>query len=114
MPSAPPLPPSPLTMTTMGVSRSIMSRRLTAIASATPRSSDSMPGYAAGVSTNTMTGRPNFSARRLARSAVRQQLERLDLLQQDGDRLFEVQGFCGHRVQGSGFRVQGSGRQNQH
>ena len=44
MPSAPPLPPSPLTMTMIGVSSSIMSRRLTAIASATPRSSDSMPG----------------------------------------------------------------------
>ena len=48
-----------------------MSRRLTAIASATPRSSDSMPGYAAGVSTNTMIGRRNFSAIRIARIALR-------------------------------------------
>ena len=71
MPSAPPLPPSPLTMTMIGVSSSIISRRLTAMASATPRSSDSMPGYAAGVSTKMMTGRLNFSARRMARSALR-------------------------------------------
>ena len=71
MPSAPPLPPSPLTMTMTGVSRTIMSRRLTAIASATPRSSDSIPGYAAGVSTNTITGRLNFSASRIARIALR-------------------------------------------
>ena len=41
------------------------------MASATPRSSDSMPGYAAGVSTNTMIGRRNFSAIRIARSAFR-------------------------------------------
>ena len=71
MPSAPPLPPSPLMMTMIGVSSIIMSRRLTAIASATPRSSDSMPGYAAGVSTNTMMGRLNFSAMRMARNAFR-------------------------------------------
>jgi hypothetical protein len=44
IPSAPPLPPSPVTVTTTGVSSVIMSRRLTAMASATPRSSESMPG----------------------------------------------------------------------
>ena len=48
-----------------------MSRRFTAMASATPRSSDSIPGYAAGVSTKTMIGRLNFSARRITRSALR-------------------------------------------
>ena len=53
------------------LSSSIMSRRLTAMASATPRSSDSMPGNAAGVSTNTMIGRRNFSASSIARSAFR-------------------------------------------
>ncbi len=37
-------PPSPQTSTMMGVSRRAISRRLRAIASATPRSSDSIPG----------------------------------------------------------------------
>jgi hypothetical protein len=58
-------------MTMIEVSSSIMSRRFTAIASATPRSSDSMPGYAAGVSTKTRIGRRNFSASRIALSAFR-------------------------------------------
>ena len=58
-------------MTMTDVSSIIISRRLTAIASATPRSSDSMPGYAAGVSMKTMIGRPNFSASRMVRSALR-------------------------------------------
>ena len=51
-----------MTSTTMGVSSIAISRRFSAMASATPRSSDSMPGYAAGVSTKTITGRLNFSA----------------------------------------------------
>ena len=41
------------------------------MASATPRSSESMPGYAAGVSMNTTIGRRNFSASRIARIALR-------------------------------------------
>ena len=45
-----------------GTSSIAISRRFRAIASATPRSSDSMPGYAAGVSTKQMIGRRNFSA----------------------------------------------------
>src|SRR6478609_3409770 len=63
IPSAPPLPPSPLTMTMTGVSSSIMSRRFTAIASATPRSSDSMPGYGPGVAeiaVDLLLGVPSF------------------------------------------------------
>ncbi len=71
MPSAPPLPPSPQTITMMGTSIITISRRLTAIASATPRSSDSMPGYAAGVSMKTMIGRENFCAISMTRSALR-------------------------------------------
>ncbi len=70
-PSAPPLPPSPHTLTMIGTSIIAISRRLSAMASAMPRSSDSMPGYAAGVSTKTTTGRLNFSAMRMARSALR-------------------------------------------
>ena len=42
--SAPPLPPSPVTVTMIGVRRLAISRRLYAIASACPRSSASMPG----------------------------------------------------------------------
>ncbi len=59
-------------MTTMiGTLRMVISRRFRAMASAIPRSSDSTPGYAAGVSTNTMIGRPNLSAICIARSALR-------------------------------------------
>ncbi len=39
-----------------------ISRRFRAMASAWPRSSASMPGYAPGVSRNVMTGRPNLAA----------------------------------------------------
>ena len=55
----------------IGTSSIAISRRFNAIASAMPRSSDSMPGYAAGVSTNTMIGRENFCAISIARSALR-------------------------------------------
>ena len=41
------------------------------MASATPRSSDSTPGYAAGVSMNTTIGRLNFCAICITRSALR-------------------------------------------
>ncbi len=44
MPSAPPEPPSPVTVTTIGVRRLAISMRLRAIASAWPRSSAPMPG----------------------------------------------------------------------
>ena len=44
MASAPPLPPSPVTLTMMGVGRRDISRRLWAMASAWPRSSASSPG----------------------------------------------------------------------
>ena len=44
MPRAPPEPPSPITMLTIGVSRRAISRRLTAIASAWPRCSAPTPG----------------------------------------------------------------------
>ena len=71
IPSAPPLPPSPQTMTTIGTSSMNISRRLNAIASATPRSSDSTPGYAAGVSMKTTIGRPNFCASCITRRALR-------------------------------------------
>ena len=70
-PSAPPLPPSPQTLTMIGTSSIAISRRFNAIASAMPRSSDSMPGYAAGVSTKTMMGRLNFWAICIARNALR-------------------------------------------
>ena len=55
----------------IGVSSAAISRRLSAIASEMPRSSDSMPGYAAGVSMNEITGRLNFSASFIARNALR-------------------------------------------
>jgi hypothetical protein len=71
MPSAPPLPPSPVMTTMTGTFSTDISRRLKAIASATPRSSDSTPGYAAGVSTNTTIGRRNFSAMRISLMAFR-------------------------------------------
>ena len=45
--------------------------RLTAIASAWPRSSASMPGYAPAVSMKERIGRPNFSASSMTRSALR-------------------------------------------
>ena len=63
-------PPDGYTLT-MGVSSAAISRRLYAIASEMPRSSDSTPGYAAGVSMNATTGRLNFSASFIALSALR-------------------------------------------
>ena len=41
------------------------------MASATPRSSPPMPGYAPGVSIRLTIGRPNFSASFIARRALR-------------------------------------------
>ena len=62
MPSAPPDPPSPITTQTIGVRSRLISRRLTAMASAWPRSSAFKPGYAPGVSMSVKIGKPNFSA----------------------------------------------------
>ncbi len=62
MPSAPPEPPSPTTTEMVGVRSIAISRRLTAIASETWRSSEPTPGKAPGVSMNERTGSPNFSA----------------------------------------------------
>jgi len=53
------------------VRKRLISRRLTAIASATPRCSLSMPGKAPGVSISVTTGRENFSAKLMARKALR-------------------------------------------
>ena len=54
-----------------GVRRRDISIRFNAMASATPRSSEPMPGYAPIVSTKVTTGRWNFSASFIARSALR-------------------------------------------
>ncbi len=71
MPSAPPEPPSPMTAAMMGTSSSIISRKLTAMASAMWRSSAPTPGYAPAVSMSVMIGRPNLFASRIKRSALR-------------------------------------------
>jgi len=54
-----------------GTCSSDISRRLRAMASACPRSSAPMPGYAPGVSTRVRTGLPNFSASFIRRRALR-------------------------------------------
>ena len=71
MPSAPPEPPSPITMQMTGTRRRLISRRLTAMLSACPRCSAPMPGYAPGVSTKVTIGSRNFSASFILRSALR-------------------------------------------
>ena len=60
-----------MTMEITGTCNAAIASRHTAIASACPRSSASMPGYAPGVSMNAITGRSNRSARRMRRSALR-------------------------------------------
>ena len=62
MPHAPPLPPSPITTQTIGVFSNAISYIESEIERPTPRSSDSIPGYAPGVSMNTITGSLNFAA----------------------------------------------------
>jgi len=69
--SAPPLPPSPITTTTSGVLSFAISSRFRAIASDWPRSSAPIPGKAPGVSMTVITGRRNFSASFISRSALR-------------------------------------------
>ena len=71
MASAPPLPPSPITMESTGTIRSDISKRFLAMASPCPRSSASSPQKAPGVSTKHTTGRPNVSACFMRRSAFR-------------------------------------------
>ena len=71
MASAPPEPPSPMTMESTGTRSAAISSRQAAIASAWPRSSASMPGYAPGVSMKAITGLSNRSASFMRRSALR-------------------------------------------
>ena len=59
---APPLPPSPVIIESIGVFTVDNSYRLSAIALPCPRSSAPIPQYAPGVSTKHITGRWNFSA----------------------------------------------------
>src|SRR5204862_32546 len=69
--SAPPLPPSPITALTTGTRSPASVRRLAAIASACPRSSAPMPGYAPCVSMRVITGRAKRSASSKRRTALR-------------------------------------------
>ena len=69
--SAPPLPPSPITVQMIGTVSSAISSRLRAMASDWPRSSASMPGHAPGVSMKVRIGRPKRSAIFISRSALR-------------------------------------------
>ena len=71
MASAPPEPPSPVMTVTIGVRSRVISAIERAIASAMPRSSDSGPGWAPGMSTKVTTGRPNRSASSMTRIALR-------------------------------------------
>ena len=57
--------------TSTGTGSRDISRRLRAIASACPRSSASIPGYAPGVSSSVTIGRPNFAESCITRSALR-------------------------------------------
>ena len=69
--SAPPEPPSPMTVTMIGTRSPAISYRLRPMASDCPRSSAPMPGYAPGVSTKVNSGSPNFSASFISLSALR-------------------------------------------
>ncbi|KAG1385299.1 hypothetical protein G6F59_017487 [Rhizopus arrhizus] len=69
--SAPPEPPSPITVQMIGTFSSAISIRLRAIASDWPRDSASMPGQAPAVSIRVSTGRPKRSAIFIRRSALR-------------------------------------------
>ena len=69
--SAPPEPPSPVMIATIGVRRRLIRATERAIASAMPRSSDSGPGWAPGTSTNVTIGSPNRSASSITRIAFR-------------------------------------------
>ncbi len=68
--SAPPLPPSPITVATIGTRTSVSVWMQAAMALLCPRSSDPMPGSAPGRSMKVTIGRPNFSACRISRRAL--------------------------------------------
>ena len=69
--SAPPEPPSPVMIATIGVRRRLIRPIERAMASAMPRSSDSGPGWAPGTSTKVTIGRPKRSAISMTRIALR-------------------------------------------
>ena len=69
--SAPPLPPSPITIEITGTVKPAISTRLRAIASLWPRCSAAFPGYAPFVSMKQIIGLLNFSACFIKRSAFR-------------------------------------------
>jgi hypothetical protein len=71
MASAPPEPPSPITVQMIGVLSSDISIRLRAMASDWPRSSASMPGQAPAVSMKVSRGSEKRSASFIRRSALR-------------------------------------------
>ena len=71
IPSAPPLPPSPITAATIGTGMRNHFMIAFAIAAAMPRSSAPAPGYAPGVSISDTIGKPNFAAWRARRRALR-------------------------------------------
>ena len=56
---------------TSGTASPLIAMMSSAMAAPWPRSSASMPGYAPDVSTSVTTGRPNFWAWRMRRSALR-------------------------------------------
>ena len=68
---APPEPPSPITVATIGTGASRHASIERAIASAWPRASASMPGNAPEVSTKVSIGRPNRPASSISRRALR-------------------------------------------
>ena len=69
--SAPPEPPSPITIEIVGTLRPAIFSRQVAIASAWPRSSASTPGNAPAVSTSEITGMSKRSASSISRIALR-------------------------------------------
>src|SRR2546422_409483 len=120
MPSAPPLPPSPLTMTTIGVSSIIMSRRLTAIAvdldeireqpvdeifevgpARMARDEHPLPRRqrAIELGADRLDAPPQHLDLTIARVGARLERQRLDLLQENGDRLLEFEVLQSHLQQ---------------
>ena len=68
---APPLPPSPTQMATLGVRSRAMACNVAAISAAMPSRSAAGPGSAPGVSTSVSSGSPIRSASPIARRASR-------------------------------------------
>ena len=69
--TAPPDPPSPITVTIIGTRRDAISLKLRAMASACPRSSAPMPGWAPPVSIRQITGMRNLAASLILAIALR-------------------------------------------